>query len=79
MMLIFAWNKDNGVLDEAEFRACLKATSLGLDDGDIEALVLAADENQDTRVDWTEFMKVAYNHLVFLAREKTLQAMMDVQ
>jgi len=67
----------NGVLDEAEFRTCLKATSLGLEDSDIDAIVLATDENQDTQVEWTEFMKIAYTVLVFLAREKTLQTLMD--
>ena len=39
-------------MDAEEFKACLKATSLGLQDNNIESLILEADENDDTTIDY---------------------------
>jgi Ca2+-binding EF-hand superfamily protein len=93
----------NGVLDPTEMRSCLKTLNLDLTDGDVEALMLEADQNGDGSVDYDvseeggaislclaspalscrclsslqEFIAIAYNVLVYIAREKTLFALMQ--
>ena len=60
----------NGVLDRTEFRKCLSETELGLERRDIQALMAAADANEDGGVDYAEFIALSQKVLLHLAREK---------
>ena len=49
----------NGVLSTREFYDCMMGTNLGLDRDDVLALMAEADENEDGRIDYREFVPMA--------------------
>jgi len=63
---------DSGQLDASEFHLCLDSLDLGLKKGEIDALMLSADQDESSLVDRGEFMKFTFNHLLHLMQEKQL-------
>ena len=62
----------NGYLDAAEFAACLAETELGLSAGEVRALMELADADADNRISYEEFSSLAYDVLLYMAREKAV-------
>jgi Ca2+-binding EF-hand superfamily protein len=48
----------SGLLTYNEFRDSFRTLSYGLNDNDINMLIALADENQDERIDWDEFIPI---------------------
>lgn len=68
------FDKDkSGYLDAEEFYDAFKALSYGLSENDIQTLMALADENNDGKVSWQEFIPVGIDTIkAFFARNKTL-------
>ena len=60
----------SGVLDRAAFRHALEESKLGLTRRQILFLYIAADADEDGRIDVDQFIVAAYDSLVELAREE---------
>jgi len=67
----------NGSLDVPEFEECLQSTSLGFSPEDIQVLMQSADVNEDGRVTYEQFTELAYDVLLYVARERAIQAAME--
>jgi calmodulin len=63
----------SGYLTAAQFRWCLQATSLSLTPKQVTALMNVADLDGDGLIDYAEFSRFAYDVLLAVARESTLQ------
>jgi Ca2+-binding EF-hand superfamily protein len=54
-----AMDKDNsGKLTYTEFRDSFRTLSYGLNDNDINMLIALADEDQDEKISWSEFIPI---------------------
>lgn len=54
-----AMDKDNsGFLSYSEFRDAFRTLSYGLNDNDINMMIALADENQDEKIGWEEFIPI---------------------
>merc|ERR1712178_143751 len=74
MQVFEVYDKDsNGSLDPQEFRNCLNETGLlgrPLEAKEVETVMLGIDENDDGRVDYTEFTNFALEVLEYYYREQ---------
>jgi hypothetical protein len=64
----------NGVLDRAEFKACLMSADLGLTRKEINLLLTEADDNGDGVVEYDEFVPLCFKILVEKFKEDYLRA-----
>ena len=64
----------NGALDLAEFEECLHSTSLGFSDEDVKTLMQVADADDAGRVTYEQFTMLAYDVLLYVARERAIAA-----
>ncbi|KAK7242871.1 hypothetical protein SO694_00015492 [Aureococcus anophagefferens] len=63
---------ESGQLDPQEFAMCLESLDLGIDRGQIDALLVVADADNSGLVDRKEFMAFTFKHLVHLMKERHL-------
>ena len=72
--IFFDADKDkSGSLSYDEFREAFKNLSYGLNDNDVYTLIALADENEDGKIGWEEFIPVGIEVIkTFYARNKTL-------
>jgi Ca2+-binding EF-hand superfamily protein len=64
----------SGELSYTEFANAFKTLSYGLTDNDIKTLIALADDNNDGKITWEEFIPVAIDAIkTFFARNKALQ------
>jgi len=64
----------SGYLDSEEFEDAFKDMSYGLVDNDIQNLIALADENDDGRISWEEFLPVGIEAIkTFFIRNKVLR------
>ena len=63
-----------GHLSPDQFTECLANTSLGLSAADVDVLLDMADADEDDRVSYEEFAKMAFDVLLYLARERAIIA-----
>ena len=69
---------DKGFLEPLEYIQCLGSfPPLGLNEGEIMTLALAADSEGNGRIDYQEFMKYFKDSLFWLKFNNELQAMYD--
>lgn len=68
-------DKDNsGYLDYQEFEEAFKNLSYGLGDNDVSTLISLADENNDGKINWEEFVPIGIEAIkTFFARNKVIQ------
>ena len=73
--IFFDADKDkSGSLTYDEFREAFKNLSYGLNDNDVYTLIALADENEDGKINWEEFIPVGIEGIkTFYARNKALQ------
>lgn len=70
----------NGSLSYAEFKEAFKGLTYGLSENDINTLVALADENNDGKIDWHEFIPVGIESIkTFFSRNKALQRAKTVE
>jgi len=63
----------SGELSYTEFANAFKTLSYGLTDNDIKTLIALADDNNDGKITWEEFIPVAIDAIkTFFARNKAL-------
>lgn len=60
----------SGMLDASEFVLTIKSLDLGLDRGQMDALMAAADVNEDRAIDRDEFEHFTHQHLIGLIKER---------
>ena len=77
--IFFDADKDrSGSLTYDEFKEAFKNLTYGLNDSDVYTLIALADENEDGRINWEEFIPIGIEVIkTFYARNKTLQDMDD--
>jgi calmodulin len=77
--IFYEADKDHsGYLDYDEFKNSFKNLSYGLNENDIYTLIALADENDDGKITWEEFIPIGIEAIkTFYARNKTLQKMKD--
>ena len=63
-----------GHLSPDQFTECLANTSLGLSAADVDVLLDMADADEDDRVSYEEFAKMAFDVLLYIARERAIIA-----
>lgn len=64
----------SGSLTYQEFSDAFKTLSYGLTDNDIKTLIALADDNDDGKITWEEFIPIAIDSIkTFFARNKTIQ------
>lgn len=64
----------SGALDYNEFKESFKRLSYGLNDNDIYTLIALADEDEDGKITWEEFVPIGIEAIkTFYARNKTMQ------
>ena len=64
---------NSGSLSYKEFAGAFKTLSYGLSDNDIKTLIALADDNNDEKITWEEFIPVAIDSIkTFFARNKAL-------
>lgn len=68
----------SGYLSYEEFTDAFRTLAYGLTDNDIKTLVALADDNDDGKITWEEFIPVAIDCVkTFFARNKVLQKMKE--
>ena len=72
--MFYEFDKDkSGYLDNEEFYEAFKSLSYGLSENDIRTLMALADENNDGKISWEEFIPIGIDTIKsFFARNKTL-------
>ena len=75
--IFYEADKDqSGYLDYDEFQDAFKNLSYGLNDNDVYTLIALADENEDGKIYWEEFIPIGIDVIkTFYARNKTMQKM----
>ena len=72
-MFVAADIDKSGSLSYKEFAGAFKTLSYGLSDNDIKTLIALADDNNDEKITWEEFIPVAIDSIkTFFARNKAL-------
>lgn len=67
-------NDGSGELDYEEFEVALKGLSFNLTEGDMQTLIAMADENQDGKIQYSEFIPIGIDLIkTFIARDKALE------
>merc|ERR1719313_2575167 len=64
----------NGVLDKAEFIACIRQLDFGLTRKEILYMLSQVDTNQDGLVSYEEFVPCAINILIQIVKDKILES-----
>ena len=68
-----------GHLSPDQFTECLANTSLGLSAADVDVLLDMADADEDDRVSYEEFAKMAFDVLLYIARERAIIAAAELE
>ena len=67
----------SGGLDAHEFAMALESLDLGLNRGEVDALLLVADEDGNGTIDRKEFMEFTFKHLLHLMKERHVKQLQE--
>lgn len=77
-MFTLADRDGSGSLSYQEFANAFKALSYGLTENDVKTLIALADDNQDGKISWREFIPVGIDCIkTFFSRNKAVQKMKE--